>query len=376
VPIGAEREGPKYGLTIVAKDRSGKPLTGMVTVTAERLMTTVELDASGTGTLRLPARTYGGWLIATVQGAKGPHSLGMALLSFAGLQLDRDRTVTLDARKVRQVKVNVPKEATAVISRLDVRQEFSDSSTSTCTMLPGDRDYGFEAYDSVWALPTAGKAAGFAFGARFRLEQPALTLGTKTKTYKDLLVERAATPLPAGTRKLTAVFAGEEIAVVRRSDSVGIKEQAAAAAAAGARVLLVVNDGDGRLSPWDNITGSTLHPPALTVATLDADQGGPLIDTLQRSRVELTVTSHPTTDYVYDLVVLPREVGDAAGGWLALERGVSAVVIVGVEPLRVCVASFGLGSVGLRVGPFIEQGPVEALDLAVGLGPVGAGALV
>jgi subtilisin family serine protease len=313
--IGAEREGPKYGLTIVAKDRSGKPLTGMVTVTAERLMTTVQLDASGAGTLQLPARTYSGWLIATVQGAKGPHSLGMALLSFAGLQLDRDRTVTLDARKVRQVKVNVPKEATAVISRLDVRQEFSSSSTSTCTMLPGDTGYGFEAYDSVWALPTAGKAAGFAFGARFRLEQPALTLGTKTKTYKDLLVERAATPLPVGTRKLTAVFAGEgtaedlarhdvhgKIAVVRRSDSVGIKEQAAAAAAAGARVLLVVNDGDGRLSPWDNITGSTLHPPALTVATLGADQGGPLIDALQRSRVELTVTSHPTTDYVYDLV--------------------------------------------------------------------------
>ncbi|MFJ5678973.1 hypothetical protein, partial [Streptomyces sp. NPDC093097] len=32
------------------------------------------------------------------------------------------------------------------------------------------------------------------------------------------------------------------------------------------------------------------------------------------------------------LGVLPCEVGDAAGGWLALECGVSAVVIVGVKP--------------------------------------------
>ncbi|MFI6495035.1 hypothetical protein, partial [Streptomyces sp. NPDC050564] len=33
------------------------------------------------------------------------------------------------------------------------------------------------------------------------------------------------------------------------------------------------------------------------------------------------------------LAVLPCEVGDAAGGWLAFQRGVSAVVIVGVQPL-------------------------------------------
>ncbi|MGX1371894.1 hypothetical protein RKD19_007253 [Streptomyces canus] len=40
------------------------------------------------------------------------------------------------------------------------------------------------------------------------------------------------------------------------------------------------------------------------------------------------------------LGVLPREVGDAAGGWLALERGVSAVVIVGVQPVGERCASF------------------------------------
>src|SRR5699024_6184776 len=36
----------------------------------------------------------------------------------------------------------------------------------------------------------------------------------------------------------------------------------------------------------------------------------------------------------------------------------------------------GFAGVGARVGPFLFQGAVEPLDLAVGLGPVGAGAFV
>lgn len=40
------------------------------------------------------------------------------------------------------------------------------------------------------------------------------------------------------------------------------------------------------------------------------------------------------------LAVLPCEVVDAAGGWFAREGGVSAVVIVGVQPVREGVASF------------------------------------
>ena len=51
-------------------------------------------------------------------------------------------------------------------------------------------------------------------------------------------------------------------------------------------------------------------------------------------------------------------------------------VIVGVEPGGVGVAAFLFGAVGLCVGPFVEQGAVEAFDLPVGLGSVGPGALV
>src|ERR1700752_3860953 len=51
-------------------------------------------------------------------------------------------------------------------------------------------------------------------------------------------------------------------------------------------------------------------------------------------------------------------------------------MVVGVKPGLECGAPSGFGSVGECVGPLIEQGAVEPLDFSVGLGPVGADALV
>lgn len=54
----------------------------------------------------------------------------------------------------------------------------------------------------------------------------------------------------------------------------------------------------------------------------------------------------------------------------------AAVVIVGVQPAGVGVAAFGFGVVGVCVGPFFEEGAVEAFDCVVGLWPVRPGAFV
>ncbi|MFB7293291.1 S8 family serine peptidase [Actinacidiphila glaucinigra] len=308
--IGAAKEGQRQTLTINAKDRSGKPLAGRVMLTAEGLFTTMDLDESGTGTARLPVGTYSGWLTANVQGANGPHSLGKALLAFNDIQMDQDRTVTLDGRKTRQILARAPQHTTAVAPRLDIHRSLSDSLVES-SILPND------IYDSIWALPTGKKVTDseFEFGAGFRLEQPALTLATKSRTYAEPLVKRGAEPLPAGTRTLTAVYAGQGTAdelarrnvqgkavVVRGGDPAGFQAQAEAAAAAGAQLLLVVNDGIGRLQPWDESPWSPESPAPLTVATLNADQGADLIGSLGRGSVKLKVTSNPTTDYLYDVV--------------------------------------------------------------------------
>ena len=49
---------------------------------------------------------------------------------------------------------------------------------------------------------------------------------------------------------------------------------------------------------------------------------------------------------------------------------------VGVQELWERGDTMGLGAVGPGVVPFLLKGPVEAFDLAVGLGPVGPGPLV
>jgi hypothetical protein len=55
---------------------------------------------------------------------------------------------------------------------------------------------------------------------------------------------------------------------------------------------------------------------------------------------------------------------------------VGSVVIVEVQPRRQRISPGGLGVVEAGVGPAIGERAEEAFDLAVGLRPVGAGALV
>nr|WP_237552495.1 S8 family serine peptidase [Streptomyces sp. SID5789] len=307
--IGASREGERRDLTITANDRSGRPIAGAsVVITARGLWSSVTLDDNGRATLRVPPGLYSGWLLATVRGANGPRSRGLALLGFQGAEVDRDRTVALDGRRLRQVRAAVPQQADAVLSRLDVSQEFGDSSLST--VLRSD-----DTQDSIWALPSVRQdGKGFTFGARFRLQQPALTVATPSHAFRDALVKRGAPPLPAGTRKIRAVSGGlgspEELSraqvrgkavVVRRSDTLSPEQQAAAAASAGARLVVVVHDGIGRLLPTaDGVLDGS--PAPLTTVTLDADQGGDLLREMRHGGVSLTVTSNPTTDYLYDVV--------------------------------------------------------------------------
>jgi subtilisin family serine protease len=307
--IGGSQEGRRQNLTVTAKDRLGNPLSGRIMLTTANMWTTLDLDASGTGVARMPVGSYSGWLISDVQGANGPHSLGMALLAFNDVSLDQDRTVTLDARKARRIVARVPGQTTPVAPRLEVLRSFPNSLVET-TMLPN------ASYDSIWALPTGSKVTegGFEFGARFRLEEPALTLASGSRSYADPLVKRAAVPLPEGSGKLTAVDAGDGSALADRHDLRGkavvvradyvsdIQGQAQAAAAAGAKLLVVVNNGIGRMDPWDENPWSPQSPAPLTVATLDADQGADLIAAIGRGDRTLTVDSHPTTDYLYDVV--------------------------------------------------------------------------
>ena len=309
--IGVGKESERYNLSVTAKDRSGKPLAGQLMVAGDKRLDAYEFGASGTGTLRLPAGTYGVWLQADVQGTHGPHSLGTAMLSAPEIILDRDRAVTLDASKARQVTAVTPQKTTDSDFRMDNYRSFGPDDYAVIF------HYARPYYDSMWALPTGKKVTKgeFVTGARWRKKEPMLTVASDRRSFDDLRVQRASTPLPEGRMELDTVFAGQgaeadfaglrargKVAVVRRNDAVTVEQQADAAVKAGARLMLVVNDGIGRLDPWTNPIWAPPPPAPLTVATLTRDEGEELIAQIQRGRTPLTLLSSPTTDYLYDLV--------------------------------------------------------------------------
>ncbi|MFF3466205.1 S8 family peptidase [Streptomyces sp. NPDC001984] len=330
--IGVGKEPRSYNLAITVKDRSGKPLPGMLTVAGKNIckaalpcsapdFSLYTLDSSGTGTIRLPVGTYAAWFQGDVQGTHGPHSLGLAMLSAPEIVLDQDRAVTLDASQARQVTAVTPQKTVDAEAQMQAYRSFGpDDNVMSIGPGLGDGGYGFlpePYYDSLWALPTGEKVTEgkFSFGVRWRKEEPKLTVDSDTRSFDDLRVQVAKTPLPKGRMKLDTVFAGQgteadyaglraqgKVAVVRQhDDDHSVEQQADAAAAAGARLLLVVNDGTGRLQPWTNPVLVPGILPPVTVATLTRDEGEELISEIQHGPTPLTVGSNPTTDYLYDL---------------------------------------------------------------------------
>jgi subtilisin family serine protease len=312
--IGAYKDFEHYDLKVTAKDRSGRPLAGsQVQVTDGKSWNTMDIGADGIGKLTLTPGNYTVWLGATVEGTHGPHSKGFAMLTAPEVVLNKDVTVDLDATEAKRVKVITPQETTPLLSRVDVARTFDATHSSNGSWMPPD------SYDSIWALPTDKPVTtgSFEFGTSWRLAQPVLTVASSTRAFDDLLVQPGSTPISEGSHGYQAVYAGEggsdaytgldakgKAVVVRRSDTVSIQQQADAAAAAGATLLLVVNDGTGRLEPWEQDLFSPVAPPppAVTVATITSDEGEELIGQIQQRETWLHVKSHPTTKYLYDIV--------------------------------------------------------------------------
>ncbi|MFE9614011.1 S8 family serine peptidase [Streptomyces sp. NPDC006012] len=299
-----------HKLKLVLKDAHGNPMPGVVQVlkSGEYDPMFVVVDESGTAEMFLQNDVYSVLAFKDVQGLHGPHSLGMALLGDPEVTLDHDTTVTLDAARIRRIDMTTPQRTETTYQRLEYNRsmggafwrDFMETQTS---------------YDSLWAQPTTERVrhGDFHMAARWRKEEPALSVATATTDFTDVLRQAAVTPLPEGRRTLRTVVAGNGSAadytgldvrgkavVVRRTAEVGDVEQAQAAAAAGARLLLVVNDQPGR--QIREYGSDPFTPAALDVALLSTDEGERLIGQVRQGRNALTVTSVPASPYVYDLM--------------------------------------------------------------------------
>ncbi|ONI72487.1 hypothetical protein BWI15_16885 [Kribbella sp. ALI-6-A] len=316
--VGLSVEPEKHSLTVHLKDKTGKPVSGEVEITGADGRTTILWAPDGKITSRWAPGSYTVVSTLDVQGRNGPRSLGLAVLTAPEVTLTTDRTVVLDGSRLREVKVETPQPTTVTTGRIDLFRSFALTTPD-----PNEREALHQilmpppAYDSVWALPTRTKVqkGSFFFTTRFRAEQTPLKITYGGRSLDDtLLVQPGSPAFQAGRSRVAAVFAGTGTAaeysglsargkavVVRSSTDVTALEQATAAHTAGAAMLLVVNDTDGRKSDWyGDPDGRTAGP--IPTASLTVDEGEALISKLKAAgKTELTVEAHPVPAYLYDL---------------------------------------------------------------------------
>ncbi|MFB6818347.1 S8 family serine peptidase [Streptomyces sp. NPDC056347] len=298
------KEQELYDLTLKLRDRDGKPMDGTVVLGALGDPQLQPVAVSGETTLRLPPGNYTAWTAADVAGDRA-DSKALAFLAAPEVILGKPTTVTLDASKAHKVSVRTPKETETRQLRYDMARTAPDGTVQRdAYQIP-------MIYDQLWASPTEKVTEGsFSFLTRWRQGEKLIDLSADGRDV-PVTVQNGSPVAEGGTQKLATVFAGNGAAadyrgldargkavVVRRSDAVAPADRVAAAVAAGARALFVVNDGDGVLmesyAPYGTET-------AIPVAAVQRLAGGKLIDAVHRG-AKATVTQRKFARYVYDLV--------------------------------------------------------------------------
>ncbi len=304
--IGVSTQEKPYHLRLKLRDQQGKPVDGLVELLRKDGgpdAYSIVYSSDGEVDRILPPGTYAAWAFAHVRGVQGASSLGLGLLGQPEISLTRDTDVTLGGPTLRLTEARTPRPSVSdTEGRIDYIRSFAPAETVSVSALVDAR------VDSIWAQQSRKVTEGsMLYTARWRKLQPVLTLTSGDQSFDDLWLQPGSGRLPAGSRTLKTVFAGDgnpadyasidaagKAVVVRRGDD---SEQIPAARDAGAALLLIVNDDFGRLR-------SPISRTPLTVVGLSASAGEKLISRIQAAgngRVTLHAVSNPVTTYLYDL---------------------------------------------------------------------------
>jgi hypothetical protein len=305
------KEEERYNLGVTILGRNGAPAPGYVTL-YEYGSDFVDWQPVDPVTGRLEAQRLkpGIYNVTTwldVPGDGGPDSAGIALLGNPHVVVDRNLELVLDARKANRVRVKTPRPSEDRARRMQYTHNTGIGgffeAFSNAYFVPGSVDH-------LFAAPT-GVVPGtlFDFAVRWRRSEPLLDLSARLPraTALDPLYQNGSARLDgevllrgvyAGTGaadEYTGVDARGKAALVTRSDAVQPWDRAAAAAAAGAKLLVVVNDRPGKL--WE-FAGDTDVP----VVSLTQAQGEPLITAARSGKLVLQGDAVAFPAYMYDLV--------------------------------------------------------------------------
>ncbi|MEV4947067.1 S8 family serine peptidase [Streptomyces sp. NPDC053755] len=311
------KEEERYDLSIKLVGKDGKPAAGWVGINLAGDVWPWNVYVEGSTTMRMAPGLYtvAGYL--DVAGERADRS-GVAVLVDPETVLDDGPAeVVLDASKARLLRTEAPQLTEDRQRKVDFNVHYEGLDPyldyRSAYVVP-------PTYDDVYVAPTeAMKRGDFMLITRWRKGEPQLALSALGGRLRFEARVQAGSALGTSTDRLDTVYAGDgaaasygnveaegKVVVVERSDEVSPQERAETAVAAGAKALIVVNDGVGTLMEY-------VGESAIPVATVHRDAGKTLLAMAKAGSGPLTVTQTEYTPYVYDLTRdYPGQVPDRA----------------------------------------------------------------
>ncbi|MDI1461938.1 S8 family serine peptidase [Catellatospora sp. KI3] len=303
--VGLLKEDERYDLTIKLVGRDGKPAAGYVGINLAGDGWPWAQYVDGSTTLRLPPGAYTLTTSLDVAGEK-PDRSGLAVLVAPEVLLTGGSAeVVFDARKARLLETQAPQRAEDRQRKVDFNVHYRDLDPyfdfRSAYQIP-------MAYDDIYVSPTQQMTRGdFTLTTRWRKGEALISVSAVAGLVQFDTMTQAGSALGTASETLRAIYAGKgaaadyskvkakgKLVVVERSDTVTPEERTAAAIAAGAKALVVVNDQPGGLLEY---VGESTIP----VASVHRDAGKTLIALAKLGFFNLRVKQTEYTPFIYDL---------------------------------------------------------------------------
>ncbi|KON88000.1 hypothetical protein AF332_14990 [Sporosarcina globispora] len=309
--IGATKTEPLVRLNLQTIDRNGKQAYAEILAANLDTGKTTEISGSVTSLLLQPGRYSVMGILKTIDEA-GLITQNHTLTGdpMVELKAKEEKTITLDARLGKEVKISTPKESEQGFWQIGYRRSLGLGTVDYMKIASG------AIWDHVYAVPTEPLKDGegtFEFDFQQRRYAPVIKASYNGLGGSIPLEPVGFVPRLDGHRKLKAVYVGKalpedisgkdisgKLAVITRDTNQSTAQQIKALQAAGVAAVVLVNDRPGiyyaSVRRADNI--------AIPAYTLGQEDGTALLNRIEKSKTLINLKGIANSPYVYNIALM------------------------------------------------------------------------